>query len=105
MKSTKKYFNSSKGFNKRIKKQASALPTAAQTTTMQTTANQGQAQADLAQANALQIEAINQQLRVQEERERQLSQTEFEISSRTLLPPGEAVSGRIPTMTALRWVP
>jgi hypothetical protein len=77
--STKKYFNSDKKFNKRIKKQASALPLSATTTTLQTDADQQGTlgllqQTQLEQERALQQEATaeyQQQLEAEQQRTQQ----------------------------------
>lgn len=82
--STKKYFNSEKRFNKRIKKQASSLPTAVQTTTMQTTANQPAAQQNLEQTAAQQIAEIQNQLAVEEQR-KQAEQAKREADAQTAI--------------------
>jgi hypothetical protein len=102
--STKKYFNSDKKFNKRIKKQSAgdspyALPTGSQTTTMQALGNQGEALQQLEESQTQQ-QGLLQQEQIQQMQENQQREQEKTTAVATAVPAALSTAGQVSSEAA-----
>jgi hypothetical protein len=102
--STKKYFNSDKKFNKRIKKLAAgdspyALPTNTQTTTLQAIGNQEQALQQLEESQ-IQQQGLLQQEQIQEVQEAQQQQQERTTAAAAAVPGALTTAGKVSSEAA-----
>ena len=102
--STKKYFNSDKKFNKRIKKLAAgdspyALPIGTQTTTLQAIGNQEQALQQLEESQ-IQQQGLLQQEQIQEVQEAQQQQQERTTAAAAAVPGALTTAGKVSSEAA-----